>query len=192
MPSDQSINRLYWRSQLNPKTRTQSESRWVTKQVVVRVSPEEKVSGILIACVSKELTEPSRSLSGTWGISYGVKLCLRTKAELIKQCVDPESTKAFNKTETERRGVVSERNKASGLERAAALSLTSEEALPESTQFSGSAESEELLTLFPGPRAEQDPECQQELARRWWRPFLSDRSSSARGSLLRGGLCCHR
>ena len=50
-----------------------------------------------------------------------------------------------------RNGVVSARNKALELKRAAALSLTSEEALPELSQLTGSAEAGELLISFPCP-----------------------------------------
>ena len=66
-------------------------------------------------------------------------LCLRIKADSMKQCVEPESTKAVigvSGTESERKLTIKE----DVLERVEALSLTSLSARNESTQSSECAE----------------------------------------------------
>ena len=82
---------------------------------------------------------PSNSLSEIGGICLVGILCLRIKADSMKQCVEPESTKAV----IEVSGMESECKltiKEDVLERAEALSLTSLSARNESTQPSERAE----------------------------------------------------
>ena len=78
-------------------------------------------------------TLPSNNLSGIRGTCLVGILCLRIKADSMKQCVEPESTKAvigISGTESERKLTIKE----DVLERAEALSLTSLSARNESTQ----------------------------------------------------------
>ena len=84
-------------------------------------------------------TLPLNSLSGIGGICLVGILCLRIKADSMKQCVEPESTKAVigtSGTESERRLTIKE----DVLERVEGLSLTSLSACNESTQPSERAE----------------------------------------------------
>ena len=84
-------------------------------------------------------TLPSNNLSGIGEICLVGILCLRIKADSMKQCVEPESTKAvirISGTESERKLTIKE----DVLERAEALSLTSLSAHSESTQPSECAE----------------------------------------------------
>ena len=79
-------------------------------------------------------TLPLNSLSGIGGICLVGILCLRMKADSMKQCVEPESTKVVIGTS----GMESERKltiKEDVLERVEALSLTSLSAHSESTQI---------------------------------------------------------
>ena len=80
-------------------------------------------------------TLPSNELflSGIGGICLVGILCLRIKVDSMKQCVEPESTKAVigvSGTESECKLTIKE----DVLERAEALSLTSLSACSESTQ----------------------------------------------------------
>ena len=67
---------------------------------------------------------PSNSLSRIGGICFVGIVCLRIKVDSMKQCMEPESTKAVIRvsgTESERKLTIKE----DVLERAEALSLTS-------------------------------------------------------------------
>ena len=78
-------------------------------------------------------TLPSNNLSGIGGICLVGILCLRIKADSMKQCVEPESTKAvirMSGTESEHKLTIKE----DVLERAEALSLTSLSARSKSMQ----------------------------------------------------------
>src|SRR6202044_13087 len=81
-----------------------------------------------------------------------INLCLDINRGSIKQCVEPESTRALKITESDRREVITERNKASGLKGAEALRQTSLIARSGSTQPSVRAESERLLSIFLSPQ----------------------------------------
>ena len=84
-------------------------------------------------------TLPSNNLSGIMGICLVGILCLRMKADSMKQCVEPESTKVeigMSGMESERKLTIKE----DVLERAEALSLISLSARSESTQPSERAE----------------------------------------------------
>ena len=61
--ADQSINGLYLCSQLYPRTITQEESRGVTKNIEVKMSPVGNQIGMSDAWVIQVLTEPSRRQS---------------------------------------------------------------------------------------------------------------------------------
>ena len=81
-----------------------------------------------------------------------INLCLDINRGSIKQCVEPESTRALKITESDKREVITERNKASGLKGAEALRRTSLIARSGSTQPSVRAESERLLPIFLSPQ----------------------------------------
>ena len=84
-------------------------------------------------------TLPSNNLSGIGEICLVGILCLRIKADSMKQCVEPESTKAvigILGMESECKLTIKE----DVLERVEALSLTSLSARNESTQPSERAE----------------------------------------------------
>ena len=84
-------------------------------------------------------TLPLNNLSRIGGICLVGILCLRMKVDSMKQCVEPESTKAvigMSGTESECKLTIKE----DVLERAEALSLTSLSACSESTQPSECAE----------------------------------------------------
>ena len=79
------------------------------------------------------LTLPSNSLSGIREICPVGILCLWIKADPMKQCVEPKSTKALigiSEMESEHKLIIKE----DVLERAEALSLTSLSAYNESMQ----------------------------------------------------------
>ena len=67
--SDQSINGLYCRSQLYPKTSAAEESRVVTKNVEARMSPDGKRMERLTARVIQVLEVPSIRCSCRGGIA---------------------------------------------------------------------------------------------------------------------------
>jgi hypothetical protein len=52
--------------------------------------------GSSIASVMKEFVLPSNNRRGIVSISLVFRTCFRTKADSIKQCVEPESTKDLN------------------------------------------------------------------------------------------------
>src|ERR1700734_37206 len=81
-----------------------------------------------------------------------INLCLDINRGSIKQCVEPESTRALKITKSDRREVITERNKASGLKGAEALRRTSLIARSGSTQPSVRAESKRLLSIFLSPQ----------------------------------------
>jgi len=146
--NSQSIDGLKRESQLYPKTTEQEGSRFVTKQVTVIVSPEEKRNGKSTEAEIREVEEPSKSWRGIGGIGDVGSLCTTLKLLSTKQCVEPESTKARKGTEDgETRGEKSSTTKEFGDERAEALSFT-RVAQPRSTQSSACAEFGGLLTIF--------------------------------------------
>ena len=71
-----------------------------------------------------------------------------TYLELTKQCVEPESTSALKTTESDKREVITERNRASGSKGAEALRQTSVIAQSGSMQPSACAEFRRLLSIF--------------------------------------------
>ena len=134
-------------SQLYPNTTEQEESRGVTKQVTVIVSPVGKHRGKSTEAEIRDVEEPSKSRSEIGGIGVVGRSCSLAKLLSTKQCVDPESINVRKGSEDCMRGEESRRVRESGSERADALSLT-RVALEGSTQPSASAESGGLLLIF--------------------------------------------
>ena len=82
-------------SQLCLSTTVQELSREVRRNRRTRVSPEANWIGNSIALDITELVVPSNNFNRMLGIQKGVKLCFQTKADSMKQSVEPESTNAF-------------------------------------------------------------------------------------------------
>ena len=102
-----------------------------------------------------ELVVPSNNFDGIFGTLKGVKLCFRTKADSMKQSVEPESTSALKETfgiDLEVKGTINELDKERTEEHSEdALILASLSALTESTRSPESAGIEESWTNFlPG------------------------------------------
>ena len=139
-------------SQLCPSTTIQELSREVRRNCRTRVSPEANRIGNSIASDITELVVPSNNFNGTLGIRKGVKLCFRTKADSMKQSVEPESISALKemfRTDSEVKGTINKLDKERIEEHnEVALILTILLALAESTQSPKSAGIEELRTNF--------------------------------------------
>ena len=93
-------------------------------------------------------------------MEYVIRLFLDINRGSIKQCVEPQSISALKITESDKREVVTERNKASGLKGADALRRTSLIAQSGSTQPSVRAGSERLLSIFLSPQPKYLRTCQ--------------------------------
>ena len=81
-----------------PSTTIPELSREVSRNRRTRVSPEANQIGNSIALDITELVVPSNNFNRTLGIQKGVKLCFQTKADSMKQSVEPESTSALKET----------------------------------------------------------------------------------------------
>ena len=84
-----------------PNTTEQEESRGVTKQVTVIVSPEGKRKGKSTEAEICDVEKPSKSWSGIGGMGVVGRSCNLAKLLSTKQCVEPESTKVRKGSEDE-------------------------------------------------------------------------------------------
>ena len=123
-----------------------------TGSKTTRVSPEANWIGNAIASDITELVVPSNNFNGMLGIRKGVKLCFRTKADSMKQSVEPESTSALKEafgTDSEVKGTINKLDKERIEEHnEVVLILTILLALVKSTQSPESAGIEESRTNF--------------------------------------------
>jgi hypothetical protein len=87
---DQSVNRLYCRSQLYPITAEQEELSDVTWNVRVNSSPVRKVIGSSAVLVIMELQVPSNKWSLIRVIDFVLILILDKKSESKKESEEPE------------------------------------------------------------------------------------------------------
>ena len=135
-----------------PSTTVQELSREVSRNRRTRVSPEANRIGNSIASDIMELVVPSNNFNGMLGIRKGVKLCSRTKADSMKQSVEPESTSALKEmfgTDSEVKGTINKLDKERIEEHnEVALILAILSALVESTQSPESAGIKELQINF--------------------------------------------
>ena len=78
-------------------TTIQELSREVRRNHRTRVLPEANQMGNSIALDMMELVVPSNNFNRIFGTQKAVRLCFQTKADSMKQSVEPESTNAFRR-----------------------------------------------------------------------------------------------
>ena len=112
-------------SQLCPRTRETEESRGVTKNEIVMLSPVGKVTRSSIDSEMAELVDPSNSLRGMGGKAERGRLRVSANVGSIKQWVEPQSTRVGTGVDPEVSEIVSGMIRDCGLERVDALSRIS-------------------------------------------------------------------
>jgi hypothetical protein len=108
----QSINGLCRVSQLYPRTIDHDGSNGVTKNSIVRVSPDGNWTGMVTLSEMRPPGEPSKRRSCFGGSGDVLRLCCLTKFVSMKQWVEPESIKVItvqgDGVKTEERGIIRE------------------------------------------------------------------------------------